>query len=601
MPAALLPRPVKLFSRDGLVSGTLLVLVVWFGSFSQCSRFTLYSDDWLFFSRFARQPWTFGAWLDGLATYPGGRVGQWSLNFLLGAVADRFDSLQAAYLLLFVLSALAVVATWHTLTCRFSNTVALLAALVLALSPLISIRPFLNASALPVALLLLMVAGRLYVTGRVVPAYLVAILSIAFYELAFPMFALLPVLVRPMRDRKDLRRFLGHVAICVTLLAADAVLVSRTQGDRLAAGTEGQGAFEVATGLVGAAFRSLRSGLSGSVNLSSWIEKLHGQPAAEIWGLAAFAGFALLLYRLAAPAEPRAPEPRSVVAQTIIALLLMALAGYALVYFVSPEGAGGDFGRESRFHGAAALPLAILVALGLEALLRRARRGWLRHGVILLESVYLAALFAFAVSHQVDFVRAAERQRRVVAQLASDHPQMDPQASFIIRFADLDKRDRQAIEYNDGHSWFPLLRALFDFPGGEGPVIRIVHGTDWPHELEPGGDGRLVWKDFAHPAYLWYTELAEPEQIGHIWYYDLSLDGTLTARPEPIRIDGLDILHDGPDATEGTVALAALPRLPMFRRVMGSEAPLRQGSTLESGAVVPGPPAGDRRQASSGR
>ena len=185
MPAELLPRPAPLFSRAGTVSCALLVLVVWFGSFSDCSRFTLYSDDWLFFSRFARQPWTVGAWLDGLATYPGGRVGQWSLNFLLGAVADCFDSLQAAYLLLFTLTSAAVVATWHTLTCRFSNAVALLAALLLALSPLVSIRPFLNASALPAALLLLMVAGRLYVTGRVVPAYLVAILSMAFYELVF--------------------------------------------------------------------------------------------------------------------------------------------------------------------------------------------------------------------------------------------------------------------------------------------------------------------------------------------------------------------------------------------------------------------------------
>ena len=575
MPAELLPRPAPLFSRAGTVSCALLVLVVWFGSFSDCSRFTLYSDDWLFFSRFARQPWTVGAWLDGLATYPGGRVGQWSLNFLLGAVADRFDSLQAAYLLLFILTAAAVVVTWHTLTCRFSNAAALLAALLLALSPLVSIRPFLNASALPAALLLLMVAGRLYVTGRVVPAYLVAILSMAFYELVFPMFALLPALLRPMRDRRDLWRFFGHAAICVALLAADAVLVSQSQGDRLEAGTEGQSALEVATGLVEAAFRSLRSGLSGSVNLSSWIEKLHGQPAAEIWGLAAFAGFALLLYRLTAPAEPRTPEPRGVVVQTIVTLLLMALAGYALVYFVSPEGAGGDFGRESRFHGAAALPLAILVALGLDVLLRKARRGWARHGVILLESIYLAALFALAVSHQADFVRAAERQRRVVAQLAADHPQMDPRGTFLIRFADLDKRDRQAIEYNDDHSWFPLLRALFDFPDGKGPVIRIVHGEGWPHELEPQGDGKLVWQDFDHPAYLWYTELARPEQVGHVWYYDLLLDGTLTARPDPIRIDGQDILHQGPDATEGAVDLATLPHLPLFRRVMGAEAVIR--------------------------
>ncbi len=569
MSAELVPRPVTLFSRGGLVCCALLGLVVWFGSFSESGRFTLYSDDWLFFGRFARQPWSLQAWLDGLATYPGGRVGQWSVNFLLGAVADRFDSLAAAYLLLFVLTAAAVIATWQTLTYRFSNSVALLAALMLALSPLVSIRPFLNAGALPVALLLLMLAGRLYVTGRVVPAYLLAILSMAFYELAFPMFALLPVLLRPLRDRQDVWRGLRHMAICAVLLAADAVVISRTSGDRLAAGTEGEGALTVATGLVAAAFRSLRSGLSGSVNLSSWLEKLHGQPGAEHWGFAALIGFAVLLYRLAAP---RPPEPWRVTLQTVGTLLLMALAGYALVYFVSPDGAGGDFGRESRFHGAAALPLAILIALAFDGLQRFAGSGWPRYGVILLESIYLAALFALAVSHQADFALAADRQRRVVAQLAADHPQMDPQATFIIRFVDLDKRDRQAIEYNDDHSWFPLLRALYDFPDGEGPVIRIVHGEAWPHELEPQGDGRLVWKDFAHPAYLWYTELARPEQIGHIWYYDLSLDGRLTARPAPIPVDGQNILHEGPDTAEGAVDLATLPRPPMFHRVMGPEA-----------------------------
>ena len=88
--------------------------------------------------------------------------------------------------------------------------------------------------------------------------------------------------------------------------------------------------------------------------------------------------------------------------------------------------------RGSRLHSAAALPLGILTAMALVGLLGISRRAPIRYAVIAVEAGYLAAMFAFSVSHQDEFAAQAERQRLIVTQLVLDHPMMDPQASFII-------------------------------------------------------------------------------------------------------------------------------------------------------------------------
>ena len=79
---------------------------------------------------------------------------------------------------------------------RFSNAVALTATAVLAISPLVSVRPFLNGIATPVAILILMIAGVLYVSGRKLSSYVVASLILLTYEMVFPVFALLPALLK---------------------------------------------------------------------------------------------------------------------------------------------------------------------------------------------------------------------------------------------------------------------------------------------------------------------------------------------------------------------------------------------------------------------
>ena len=174
-----------------------------------------------------------------------------------------------------------------------------------------------------------------------------------------------------------------------------------------------------------------------------------------------------------------------------------------------------------------------------------------------------------------------ERQRLIVTQLAFDHPMMDPQATFIVRFQDVDRRHLPAIEYEDSHSWYSLLGFLFDFPdvpkNKVGPGIRILHSDNWMKRVTLAPNGEISW-----PAEIWpqVSDLA-----GHIWYYDFTLDGKLTPRQTPILVDGRNILHEGPDSAEGAVNLGQLPRLPLFGEVIGPDAAIIE-AVMRNAAVV---------------
>jgi hypothetical protein len=259
---------------------------------------------------------------------------------------------------------------------------------------------------------------------------------------------------------------------------------------------------------------------------------------------------------------------RRLALQTVAVLLLLTLAGYGLTYFGSIDGAHGVFDRDSRFHSAANLPLSILVAMVLVGLLGIIQRGWLRRVVIVVEAGWLAAMFAFSVSHQDDFAAEADRQRLIVTQMAIDHPVMDPYATFIIQVPYVDIRHRPSIDYADGHSYFALLGDLFNFNDGvaqrSGPTIRVSIGDGWQKALTPSADGLLDW-----PAGTWPPDALH---VGHIWCYEFTTEGKLQPRQSPIMIGGRNILHEGPDDAEGAVDLDRLQRWPLFDQVMGPDA-----------------------------
>ena len=70
------------------------------------------------------------------------------------------------------------------------------------------------------------------------------------------------------------------------------------------------------------------------------------------------------------------------------------------------------------------------------------------------------------------------------------------------------------------------------------------------------------------------SELAAPDHAGHIWYYELSLDGVLTPQRAPILVDGRNIRHEGPDTLDGAADLDQLRKLPDFSRIMGPDTAL---------------------------
>jgi len=557
-------KPVRVFSREGALSCCLLIVTVWFGNFFEFTKFTLYSDDWVYLGRSFSNSHILTDWIDGVATYSDGRPLQLSLIDLTGAIMKWSGSLGLAYIFLFLITALSILATWWALTYRFSNAVALTAAAVLAVSPLVSVRPFLNDIAAPASMLFLMAAGILHVSGRTVLSYVVSVLILLSYELTFPLFVLLPMLLRPLRTRNDFFRSIGHALICAMLFGAY-VIVKEHSSLRLDDAMAGRGALDIGFGILRATLRSVSRGVSGSIDLRLWLDRIGAASVAIAWSVLAFSASAYALRRVAPAGSGARSGGLTLTVQTIVILVLMILAGYALSYFA--DGEHGVLDRGSRFNGAANLPFSVLIAMALVGMIGIARRGWLRGAVIVVEASYLGILFGFSVSHQEEFAAQTTRTRLLVTQLAIDHPNMDPQATFIIQLPTGSMKYNLSIGYEDAHSYYFLLPDLFDFSGetepGAGPAIRISMGDTWQRQLTFGPDGRLYWPPGVWPA--------APERVGHIWCYDFSLDGELTPMQSPVLIGGQNILHEGPDAAEGMVDLGRVQRWPLFDKIMGPD------------------------------
>src|ERR1700689_2858307 len=134
-------KPIKISRRDVLFSISVLIMVVWFGNFFEFSQFTLYSDDQVFLANVFRSPYTIVGWFNTIIPYSDGRPLQFGLIAVEGALITVTRTLASAYFFMFLGTAISVMATWWALTYRFSNEVALAAASVFALSPLVSIRP----------------------------------------------------------------------------------------------------------------------------------------------------------------------------------------------------------------------------------------------------------------------------------------------------------------------------------------------------------------------------------------------------------------------------------------------------------------------------
>jgi hypothetical protein len=454
---------------------------------------------------------------------------------------------------------------WRVLLLRFSNNVAVIAAAIYAISPLVSIRPFLNGIASPFAVIFVLLACLLHARGRWIAAYLVSLLVLASYELMFPLFVLLPVVLRPLRRRRDLLGLGGHILICAVLLLVYAGLKDRFGQERLTAAVAGHGRLQLGLDIIYTSVVSMGQALIVSLELPLWAQRIGTGGIGAAWVALGFVGFALLLYRI----EPAPPSPvRREAAedwQMVGLLLLATLSAYFLSYFGPERGQISVFGRVSRFHGAACLPLSILFALPLATVLRVSRPGWQRAAVISVEAAYLALMFGFSISHQDDFAAQSERQRRIVARLVADHPLMDPQATFAVEVSSTIWKNAPSIEYYDSHSYYPLLSDLFELPQRTetqmGPVIRVVFEKVWPDEMRWGDDGKVYWPPGTWPPM--------PEQVGHVWFYRYPLRQEPVPVPGPILVDGHDIAHEGPDETAGMIDLTKVRKRRLYHILFG--------------------------------
>ena len=339
-----------------------------------------------------------------------------TLLALLGAKLGGLGGVYALASLVVVANAvlfyLLVLRAWE------DRTLAAAAAILFALYPADTTRPLLlHCLGIQVALLLVLVAFHLFLSGWRGASYLLAAGSLLCYETFFPVFAAAPFL-SPHRPAK--RTVVRHGAVVAAILAA--VAIARFLG--------GEGRV-VGLALKDLAFATLNPVLGPLVSLGLFayrsMEGLRGlgdlgPDLVLLPACAAVTAWLLLHLERGRSGEPSA---RAVIFETsalrlegaadLVRLARIALVGSAMLMLAYPltmtVPALAFTGRATRVHAAACLGACIVLGCLATSLLRAIHGGRRRRLAALAMAVYCALLLAAALGVQRDYAASWSQQR----------------------------------------------------------------------------------------------------------------------------------------------------------------------------------------------
>ena len=202
----------------------LFLAVTFVLHFAAARHFLLYEDDYFHIGLPATHSseWTCRQIVFAWTHWPQGRPAMFSMLALQGAMVQVTGSLWAGYLPALLIITANGYLLFRLLAARFAQTVALGAALLAILSCADPHKILLTHAPLQFAITLNLAGLILYLRGRYLDAYLVAGLSLFFYEISFAVFATAELFYQ-LRGRFQLKRlawsFSGWLGIAATVLA----------------------------------------------------------------------------------------------------------------------------------------------------------------------------------------------------------------------------------------------------------------------------------------------------------------------------------------------------------------------------------------------
>ena len=500
-----------------------LLALEWVVHFWHCAQFGIYEDDWFFNA--GPYVWGAGTWFDlmqrQMASFVFGRPVEILLLYTDGYVGAALDSFEVLYVIAYLYWALATVLLYFVLRNRYSPAFSLLAATLFVLSPLTSVRQFLNTAYKMAPAYVLVFAGMwLYFRRRARWSYVLAGLSLFTYEWLFLLFFGAPLLDRdsPLISRRTLR----HVVICGLILAAAVGLRFALHESRLAGQTPG--IVPLVRGIVEATFVH-------GVNIpllivnGAYLGVMNFNWVALFFGLCAAVAF-LVLYRRAAASSIELDWRAA--ARTILTGACFTMLGLALTYMASPDTQLGEFkvlGRITRIFGPAEFGVAIALA-GCWSAVEAAARGF-RPVVRLLFGGFIVVLVLFQFMVQSDYTAAWAEQKQLAARVMRLTPDADRETTILLRlhyhyhrFFDNENRMRAIGEEKS------LLNRLFSFlhqPGEPAPSIYFIYAEQWRNYLKPAEADKLRWKGSFVPDLFGFAR--RPLTPGDVIYIYHSKDG----------------------------------------------------------------------------
>jgi hypothetical protein len=528
----------------------VLTAVALIANFVHAASFGLYEDDWYFAACAWLTPareWFADMWGSMRGFYLG-RPMQECFLWTSGYVGSALHSIGALYVLAALLHAASVLMLYRVLRLRYPAFLASLGALVFAVSPLSTIRPFLGGTlCLAPGLMFLLGAFLVYARPRYAYAsYLLAILSLLTYELLFFVFFAAPFF---RRGRKTWLRWALHVAICGLILAAYLLVRRHLSESRLMEAPVGNPLQLVKSVIWFAVFNTFSSfkAYAYAVYLAARETRL----SSLVWSLLLAAAAAACVVgmpsaQLRRTARLISPRTWWWIARVLAPGLGMIALAYSLSYFTSTYHLAFSLvGRDTRFSLGAMIGSSMVAGGVLWYPLAICRRQWTR----LLAGAGAVSFFVFLLLYsfviQDDYRSEWIHINRLLTRMMALTPDAGPDTLLVVHrpwYGDQLFPSGPRLPSINFQVHFVVLGFSRLFQNYRGPTVFVVYNDEWKRHLGLHADGKMYWTDPDFGG-------SQPDMkvpVTRIIFLVEELDGSVRRVDTPFTVEGRQLIQTRP-------------------------------------------------------